>query len=66
MTIVSAPHHGRQTPHRTKPQMAAFTALLILAAIGVVRPAGLLQIVRSAGLGRRGHIHTGTGEFQRH
>ena len=36
MAIVSAPHHGRQTPHRTKPQMAAFTALLILAAIGVV------------------------------
>ena len=36
MAIVSAPHHGRQTPHRTKPQMAAFTALIILAAIGVV------------------------------
>ena len=36
MAIVSAPHHSRQTPHRTKPQLAAFTALLILAAIGVV------------------------------
>ena len=36
MAIVSAPHHGRQTPHRTKPQMAAFTTLVILAAIGVV------------------------------
>ena len=36
MAIVSAPRHGRQTPQRTKPQMAAFTALLILAAIGVV------------------------------
>ena len=36
MAIISAPHHGRQTPHRTKPQMAAFTALLVLAAIGVV------------------------------
>lgn len=36
MAITSAPHHGRQTPHRTGPQMAAFTALLILAAIGVV------------------------------
>lgn len=36
MAIISAPHHGRQTPHRTKPQIAAFTALLILAAIGVV------------------------------
>ena len=35
MAIVSAPHHGRQTPH-SKPQMAAFTALLVLAAIGVV------------------------------
>ena len=37
MAIVSAPqHHGRQTPHRAKPQMAAFIALFILAAIGVV------------------------------
>ena len=36
MTIVSAPHHDRQTPHRTKPQVAAFITLLILAAIGVV------------------------------
>ena len=36
MSIVSAPHHGRQTTHRTKPQMAAFTTLLILAAIGVI------------------------------
>jgi putative autotransporter adhesin-like protein len=36
MAIVSAPHHDRQAPHRTKPQMAAFTTLLILAAIGVV------------------------------
>ena len=36
MAIVSAPHQGRQTPHRTKPQMAAFTALFILAAIAVV------------------------------
>ena len=71
MTIVSAPHHDRQTPPRTKLQMAAFITLLILAAIGsgaagAGRPAGLIDIVRSAGLGRRGHIHTGTGEFQRH
>ena len=36
MAIVSAPDHGRRTPHRTKPQVAAFTALLVLAAIGVV------------------------------
>ena len=36
MAIVSAPHHDGQTPHRTKPQMAAYTTLLILAAIGVV------------------------------
>ncbi len=36
MTIVSTPHHGGQTPHRTKPQVAAFITLLILAAIGVV------------------------------
>jgi hypothetical protein len=36
MTIVSAPHHSPQTPHRTKLQVAAFIALLILAAIGVV------------------------------
>ena len=36
MAIVSAPHHDRQTPHRTKLQMAAFITLLILAAIGVV------------------------------
>ena len=37
MAIVSAPHHhGRQTPHRTRLQTATFTALLILAAIGVV------------------------------
>jgi len=36
MAIVSAPHHDRQTPHRTKLQMAAFTTLLILAVIGVV------------------------------
>ncbi len=35
MAIVSAPQ-GRQTPHRTNPQIAAFTVLLILAAIGVV------------------------------
>jgi hypothetical protein len=36
MTIVSAPHHDRQTPPRTKLQWAAFITLLILAAIGVV------------------------------
>jgi putative autotransporter adhesin-like protein len=36
MSIVSAPHHGQQTTHRTRPQMAAFTILLILAAIGVI------------------------------
>ena len=36
MAIVSAPHSGRQTPHRTKPQMAVFATLLILAAVGVV------------------------------
>jgi hypothetical protein len=36
MTIVSAPHHGRQTPRRTKLQGAVFLTLLILAAIGVV------------------------------
>jgi hypothetical protein len=36
MAIVSAPRQGRQAPHRTKPQMAAFTTLLILAAIGVL------------------------------
>jgi hypothetical protein len=36
MAIVSAPHHEPETPHRTKPQMAAFTVLLILAAIGAV------------------------------
>lgn len=35
MAIVSAPQ-GRQAPHRTNPQIAAFTVLLILAAIGVV------------------------------
>jgi hypothetical protein len=36
MAIISAPHHGRQTPHRTKFQVAAFSTLLVLAAIGVV------------------------------
>jgi hypothetical protein len=36
MTIVSAPHHDRQTPPRTKLEWAAFITLLILAAIGVV------------------------------
>ena len=36
MTIVSPPHHGRQAPHRTKPEMAALTTLLILAVIAVV------------------------------
>jgi hypothetical protein len=36
MAIVSPPHHGWQVPHRTTPQIAAFTALLILAVIGVV------------------------------
>jgi hypothetical protein len=36
MTIVSALHHDRQTPPRTKLQWAAFITLLILAAIGVV------------------------------
>ena len=36
MTIVSEPHHDRQTPPRTKLQWAAFITLLILAAIGVV------------------------------
>jgi hypothetical protein len=36
MTIVSAPHHDRQTPPRTKLQGAAFITLFILAAIGVV------------------------------
>lgn len=36
MTIVSAPHHDRQTPPRTKLQMAAFATLLVLAAIAVV------------------------------
>ena len=36
MTIVSASHHDRQTPRRTKLQGAVFLTLLILAAIGVV------------------------------
>jgi hypothetical protein len=36
MTIVSAPHHDRQTPHRTKLREAAFVTLLILAAIAAV------------------------------
>jgi hypothetical protein len=36
MAITTAPHHGRQTPPRTKLQVAAFITLVILAAIGVV------------------------------
>ena len=36
MTIVSAPHHGRQTPRRAKLPVAAFIILVILAATGVV------------------------------
>ena len=36
MAIVSAPQRSPQAPHRTKLQVAAFVALFILAAIGVV------------------------------
>jgi hypothetical protein len=36
MSIVSAPHHGRQTPDRTKLGGVAVIILVILAAIGVV------------------------------